>query len=74
MSYGLPVGAVVNCADNTGAKNLYLIAVKSTFVSRAHENPGRPAREERTRGVDDDASSRETDARGDSLDDVRVVA
>jgi len=74
MSYGLPVGAVVNCADNTGAKNLYLIAVKSTFVSRAHETLGDPAREERTRGVDDDASSRETDARGDSLDDVRVVA
>lgn len=51
MSYGLPVGAVVNCADNTGAKNLYLIAVKSTFVSRAHENPGRPgARGEDARG------------------------
>jgi large subunit ribosomal protein L23e len=30
MSYGCPVGAVVNCADNTGAKNLYLIAVKRT--------------------------------------------
>jgi large subunit ribosomal protein L23e len=28
MSLGLPVGAVVNCADNTGAKNLYVIAVK----------------------------------------------
>eukprot|EP01130_Rhizamoeba_saxonica_P005443 TRINITY_DN217_c0_g1_i1.p1 TRINITY_DN217_c0_g1~~TRINITY_DN217_c0_g1_i1.p1 ORF type:complete len:161 (-),score=36.74 TRINITY_DN217_c0_g1_i1:107-535(-) len=28
MSLGLPVGAVVNCADNTGAKNLYIIAVK----------------------------------------------
>lgn len=27
MSLGLPVGAVVNCADNSGAKNLYLIAV-----------------------------------------------
>ena len=25
---GLPVGAVINCADNTGAKNLYIIAVK----------------------------------------------
>ena len=25
---GLPVGAVMNCADNTGAKNLYIIAVK----------------------------------------------
>uniref|UniRef100_A0A183TI43 Large ribosomal subunit protein uL14 n=1 Tax=Schistocephalus solidus TaxID=70667 RepID=A0A183TI43_SCHSO len=24
---GLPVGAVINCADNTGAKNLYVIAV-----------------------------------------------
>lgn len=24
----LPVGAVMNCADNTGAKNLYVIAVK----------------------------------------------
>lgn len=28
MALGLPVGAVVNCADNTGAKNLYVIAVK----------------------------------------------
>merc|ERR1719197_890931 len=28
MSMGLPVGAVVNCADNTGAKNLYIIAVQ----------------------------------------------
>eukprot|EP01102_Stenamoeba_stenopodia_P000685 TRINITY_DN1063_c0_g1_i1.p1 TRINITY_DN1063_c0_g1~~TRINITY_DN1063_c0_g1_i1.p1 ORF type:complete len:141 (+),score=27.09 TRINITY_DN1063_c0_g1_i1:137-559(+) len=28
MTLGLPVGAVVNCADNTGAKNLYVIAVK----------------------------------------------
>eukprot|EP00656_Telonema_subtile_P033670 TRINITY_DN3745_c0_g1_i9.p1 TRINITY_DN3745_c0_g1~~TRINITY_DN3745_c0_g1_i9.p1 ORF type:complete len:141 (+),score=26.22 TRINITY_DN3745_c0_g1_i9:178-600(+) len=28
ISLGLPVGAVVNCADNTGAKNLYIIAVK----------------------------------------------
>ena len=27
MSLGLPVGAVINCADNTGAKNLYIIAV-----------------------------------------------
>lgn len=25
---GLPVGAVVNCADNTGAKNIYVISVK----------------------------------------------
>ncbi|XP_033127359.1 60S ribosomal protein L23 [Anneissia japonica] len=28
ISLGLPVGAVVNCADNTGAKNLFVIAVK----------------------------------------------
>lgn len=28
VSLGLPVGAVINCADNTGAKNLYIIAVK----------------------------------------------
>merc|ERR1712186_285619 len=27
IALGLPVGAVVNCADNTGAKNLYIIAV-----------------------------------------------
>jgi len=27
MALGLPVGAVMNCADNTGAKNLYVIAV-----------------------------------------------
>ncbi|KCV71281.1 50S ribosomal protein L23e, variant 1 [Fonticula alba] len=26
MSLGLPVGAVINCADNSGAKNLYMIA------------------------------------------------
>ncbi|CAJ2627968.1 unnamed protein product [Trifolium pratense] len=28
MSLGLPVAATVNCADNIGAKNLYLISVK----------------------------------------------
>ena len=26
MSIACPVGAVMNCADNTGAKNLYVIA------------------------------------------------
>lgn len=25
MTLGLPVGAVLNCADNSGAKSLYLI-------------------------------------------------
>lgn len=28
ITVGLPVGAVMNCADNTGAKNLYVISVK----------------------------------------------
>lgn len=28
MTLGLPVGAVINCADNSGAKNIYIIAVK----------------------------------------------
>ena len=27
MSLGLPVAACVNCADNTGAKNLYILSV-----------------------------------------------
>merc|ERR1719265_1764199 len=27
MTLGLPVGAAINCADNTGAKNLYVISV-----------------------------------------------
>lgn len=30
MTVGLPVGAVMNCADNTGAKNLYIISVTNT--------------------------------------------
>ncbi|GAB5586231.1 hypothetical protein Unana1_01131 [Umbelopsis nana] len=28
MTLGLPVGAVLNAADNSGAKNLYIIAVR----------------------------------------------
>jgi large subunit ribosomal protein L23e len=28
LSTALPVGAVMNCADNSGAKNLYVISVK----------------------------------------------
>lgn len=27
MSLALPVGAIMNCADNSGAKNLYVISV-----------------------------------------------
>ncbi|KAK7814599.1 60s ribosomal protein l23 [Quercus suber] len=33
MSLGLPVAATVNCADNTGAKNLYIISVKESRVA-----------------------------------------
>ncbi|XP_047316602.1 60S ribosomal protein L23-like [Impatiens glandulifera] len=32
MSLGLPVVATVNCADNTSAKNLYIISVKGIKV------------------------------------------
>ena len=28
ITLGLPTGALINCADNTGAKNLYVISVK----------------------------------------------
>lgn len=28
VTLGLPVAALMNCADNTGAKNLYIISVK----------------------------------------------
>jgi len=35
MALGLPVGAIVNCADNSGAKNLYVIAV---FRIKGHLN------------------------------------
>jgi len=28
ITVALPVGAVINCADNTGAKNLFIISVK----------------------------------------------
>lgn len=30
MTVGLPNGAVMNCADNSGAKNLYIFAVTQT--------------------------------------------
>merc|ERR1712072_1244099 len=33
MSLALPVGAVMNCADNSGAQNLYVIAVGGMFVA-----------------------------------------
>ncbi|KAJ1514042.1 60S ribosomal protein L23 [Coelomomyces lativittatus] len=32
MALGLPVGAVMNCADNSGAKNLYVISVHCTHA------------------------------------------
>lgn len=28
ISLGHPIGAVINCADNTGSKNLYITSVK----------------------------------------------
>ena len=31
ITLALPVGAVINCADNTGAKNLYIISVACVF-------------------------------------------
>ena len=30
ITCGLPVAAIMNCADNSGAKNLFIIAVKAT--------------------------------------------
>eukprot|EP00899_Mesostigma_viride_P023485 jgi/Mesvir1/4320/Mv18356-RA.1 len=38
ISTGLPVAAVMNCADNTGAKNLYIISVKC-FGARLNRLP-----------------------------------
>jgi large subunit ribosomal protein L23e len=38
MTLGLPVGAIMNCADNSGAKNLYVIAVKR-FGARLNRLP-----------------------------------
>ena len=38
MTLGLPVGAVLNCADNTGAKNLYIMSVKG-IKSRLNRLP-----------------------------------
>ena len=36
---GLAVGSVMNCADNTGAKNLYIISVKG-IKGRLNKIPG----------------------------------
>ena len=38
MSLGLPVGAIMNCADNSGAKNLYVISVMG-FGARLNRLP-----------------------------------
>jgi hypothetical protein len=74
MSYGLPVGAVVNCADNTGAKNLYLISVKRTSRC-ALENPGaRETRPTSRPGDDDDARWRDMRAKSGRVDDASSVA
>ena len=39
ITAGLPNAAVVNCADNTGAKNLYIISVKG-IKGRLNKIPG----------------------------------
>jgi len=36
---GLCVGSVMNCADNTGAKNLYIVSVKG-IKGRLNKLPG----------------------------------
>ena len=38
---GLAVGSVMNCADNTGAKNLYIISVKGQGLLSIR-SPARP--------------------------------
>lgn len=38
MTLGLPVGAVMNCADNSGARNIYIISVKG-FGARLNRLP-----------------------------------
>ena len=38
IALALPVGAVMNCADNTGARNLFVIAVKG-YVGRLNRFP-----------------------------------
>jgi large subunit ribosomal protein L23e len=35
VSLGLPQGAIINCADNSGAKNLFIIAA---YACRGHLN------------------------------------
>lgn len=42
MSLGLPVGAVMNCADNSGARNLYVLSVKG-FGARLNRLPAASA-------------------------------
>ena len=34
ITKALPVAAVMNCADNTGAKNLYVVSVKGEWRER----------------------------------------
>ncbi|RGP64617.1 60s ribosomal l23 [Fusarium longipes] len=39
MTLGLPVGAVMNCADNSGARNLYIIAISIFDLSLTQNGP-----------------------------------
>ncbi|KAI9743483.1 MAG: hypothetical protein M1818_002796 [Claussenomyces sp. TS43310] len=40
MTLGLPVGAVMNCCDNSGARNLYIISVKGIGAHLDQDNAG----------------------------------
>jgi large subunit ribosomal protein L23e len=42
MSLALPTGAVMNCCDNSGARNLYVLAVKG-FGARLNRLPAASA-------------------------------
>ena len=44
MSLGLPVAAVMNCADNSGAKNLYIMACQRLGSSPEQAARCRPGR------------------------------
>ncbi|CCE83933.1 Piso0_004530 [Millerozyma farinosa CBS 7064] len=42
MTLGLPTGAILNCCDNSGARNLYILAVKG-FGARLNRLPAAAA-------------------------------
>ncbi len=40
ITRGLPVAATMNCADNSGAKNLFIIAAMAVIVNNKGETKG----------------------------------